>query len=133
MRSLQRGSVEVLAGLFLALGLAWASITGSISGVVTDPSGAVISGAAVAATNTQTGVKTKVTTDSKGFYSLPALPIGTYDLLVTQAGFKSYTQSGLVIDANVYLVDMDGTLLAAIEHFEAAGSALLNRLGAKQE
>jgi hypothetical protein len=41
--------------------------------------------------------------------------------------------AGLVIDANVYLVDMDGRLLAAIEHFEAAGSALLNRLGAKSE
>lgn len=100
MHSLQRASVVVLAGWFLASGLAWASITGGISGVVTDPSGAVISGAAVVATNTQTGVQTEVTTDSKGFYSLPALPIGTYDLLVTQAGFKSYTQSGLVIDAN---------------------------------
>jgi len=80
--------------------LAWASITGGISGVVTDPSGAVISGASVAATNTQTGVKTTVTTDAKGFYSLPALAIGTYDLQVTQIGFKSYTKTGLVIDAN---------------------------------
>jgi len=100
MRSRQRGSVVVLVGLFLALGLAWASITGSISGVVTDPSGAVISDALVVATNTQTGVKTTVTTDTKGFYSLPALAIGTYDLQVTQTGFKSYSKIGLVIDAN---------------------------------
>jgi hypothetical protein len=100
MRSRQRGSVVVLVGLFLALGLAWASITGSISGVVTDPSGAVIAGVSVVATNTQTGVKTTVTTDTKGFYSLPALAIGTYDLQVTQIGFKSHTQTGLVIDAN---------------------------------
>ena len=41
-----------------------------------------------------------VTTDTKGFYSLPALAIGTYDLQVTQIGFKSYTRTGLVIDAN---------------------------------
>jgi len=80
--------------------LAWASITGSISGVVTDPSGAVIAGASVVATNTQTGVKTRVTADAKGFYSLPALPIGTYDIEISQIGFRTYHQSGLQIDAN---------------------------------
>jgi hypothetical protein len=44
----------------------WASINGSISGVVTDSSGAVVSGATVTATNVQTGVKTTLETDSKG-------------------------------------------------------------------
>ena len=81
MRNHQRASVLVLVGLFLALGLAWASITGSISGMVTDPTGAVISGASVVATNTETGVKTAVTTDTKGFYSLPTLAIGAFFLL----------------------------------------------------
>ncbi len=100
MRNHQRSSVLVLVGLFLAMGLAWASITGSISGLVTDPTGAVISGASVVATNTQTGVKTAVTTDTKGFYSLPTLAIGSYELQVTQSGFKTYTRTGLVIDAN---------------------------------
>ncbi len=100
MRHGQRTSVAVCLFLFLAIGLTWASIAGSISGIVTDPSGAVISGATVVATNTQTGVKTTVTTDAKGFYSLPALPVGTYDLQVSQIGFKSYTESGLVINAN---------------------------------
>ncbi len=41
--------------------------------------------------------------------------------------------AGLVIDSNVYFVDMDGRLVAAIEHFEAAGSALLNRLSSRSE
>ncbi len=100
MRNHQRANFIVFAGLFLALGLAWASITGSISGMVTDPTGAVISGASVVATDTQTGVKTAVTTDTKGFYSLPTLAIGTYELQVTQTGFKTYTRTGLVIDAN---------------------------------
>ena len=86
--------------LFLASGLLWASIDGSISGVVTDPSGAVITGAQVVAVDTQTGVKTTQTTDSKGFYSFQALPVGTYDLEVTQIGFTSYRKSGLVVDAN---------------------------------
>ncbi|MGA8762087.1 MAG: TonB-dependent receptor, partial [Candidatus Sulfotelmatobacter sp.] len=100
MRSRQRGIVAALVCLFLAGGFAWASISGSISGVVTDPSGAVVPGASVVATNNQTGVKTMVTTDAKGFYSLPALAIGTYDVQVSETGFKSYTKTGLVIDAN---------------------------------
>jgi hypothetical protein len=91
------------------MALTWASIAGSISGIVTDPSGAVVPGATVIATNTQTGVKTTVTTDAKGFYSLPALPVGTYDLQVSQIGFKTYTESGLVINANSAL-RVDATL-----------------------
>ena len=78
----------------------WASITGGISGVVADYSGAVISGARVIATDTQTGIQTSVTTDAKGFYNLPALAIGTYDLEISHPGFKTYRKTGLVIDAN---------------------------------
>jgi Carboxypeptidase regulatory-like domain/TonB dependent receptor len=90
----------VLAFVLLALALASASITGSISGVVTDKSGAVVSGASVVATDTTTGVKTSQKTDAKGFYNLPTLAVGTYDLEITQVGFKTYKQTGLVIDAN---------------------------------
>jgi len=77
-----------------------ASITGSISGVVTDKSGAVIAGASVVATDTLTGVTTTVKTDAKGFYNLPALAIGSYTLEITQTGFKTFRTTGLVIDAN---------------------------------
>ena len=78
----------------------WSSINGSISGVVTDSSGAVIGGATVTATNTQTGVKTALKTDSKGFYNFPALQIGTYTVEVQQSGFKTESRTDLVIDAN---------------------------------
>jgi len=61
--------------LVLAPGLIWAGINGSISGLVTDASGAVVSGASVTATNTQTGVQSKATTDAKGFYNFPSLLI----------------------------------------------------------
>jgi hypothetical protein len=96
----RRSFAIILAAFMLMAVFASASITGGISGVVTDPSGAVVSGATVVAVDTQTGVKTTVTTDAKGFYSLPALAIGTYDLQVTHKGFKTYTATGLVIDAN---------------------------------
>ncbi|MGA9508466.1 MAG: TonB-dependent receptor, partial [Candidatus Sulfotelmatobacter sp.] len=90
----------VLAFTFIALTVAWASITGSISGVVTDSSGAVISGASVVAVDIQTGVRTTVTTDAKGFYSLPTLAIGTYALEIRHIGFKTFQKNGLTIDAN---------------------------------
>jgi hypothetical protein len=90
----------VLAFVLFALVLASASITGSISGVVTDKSGAVIAGATVIATDTQTGVQATQKTDAKGFYNLPTLAVGTYNLEITQVGFKTYRQTGLVIDAN---------------------------------
>ena len=109
MRNRQRANVSLCLFLFLAIGLTWASIAGGISGLVTDSSGAVIPGATVVATDTQTGVKTTVTTDAKGFYSLPALPVGTYDLQISQIGFKAYTETGLVINANSAL-RVDATL-----------------------
>jgi hypothetical protein len=100
MRNDRCTGVVVLAFVFLALVSAWASISGSISGVVTDSSGAVISGASVVATEIMTGVKTTVKTDAKGFYNLTALAVGTYDLEIRQPGFKVYQKTGLVIDAN---------------------------------
>ena len=80
--------------------LVWASITGSISGIVTDPSSALVIGATVTAINTQTGVQAVVHTDRSGFYSFPDLAVGTYNLQVEQKGFKTFQQSGIVVDAN---------------------------------
>jgi len=77
-----------------------ASVTATVSGVVRDASGAVLPGVEVVATNTATGVRTRVTTDAVGFYSLQALPVGTYDLVVKEQGFKSYQQSGLLLKVN---------------------------------
>ena len=68
-----RSAVVIVAFVVLTLAVAWASINGSIAGVVTDASGAVLSGATVVATETKTGVKTTVTTDEKGFYNFPEI------------------------------------------------------------
>ncbi|MBV9341106.1 MAG: TonB-dependent receptor [Acidobacteria bacterium] len=88
------------AGCLLASISLWASINGSISGVVTDSSGAVVTGATVTATNVQTGVKTALKTDEKGFYNFAALQVGTYNVEVEQSGFKMEARTGIVIDAN---------------------------------
>jgi hypothetical protein len=121
VRYLRHMIFYLAAFTLLGATLAWASIAGSISGVVTDPSGAVISGATVIATDTQTGIKNSVVTDSKGFYSFPSLPVGTYSVEVTLNGFKTFTKSGLVIDANSAL-RADATLQvgAASEKIEVS-------------
>ena len=95
-------SCKMLA-MFLVLlfaTLALASITGTISGIVTDPAGAVIPDATVQAVNLQTGVQHTVKTDSKGFYSFAALPIGTYSVTVRRGGFNDFQVTNLVIDAD---------------------------------
>jgi hypothetical protein len=94
-------SVSLLLVLFLlATGLAWASITGSISGIVTDASGALVPNASVTATNTDTGVQSVIKTDGKGFYNFSDLPVGNYDVEVAQPGFKTFLKTGIHIDAN---------------------------------
>jgi hypothetical protein len=88
-----------LAVIFSTLS-AWAAITGSISGVVTDPSGAVVPGVTVVATAVSTNVQSKAVTDAKGFYNLPTLQVDTYNISTSQAGFRDYQQTGIKIDAN---------------------------------
>src|SRR5579859_1325731 len=79
---------------------AWAGVTGSISGVIRDSSGAVVPGVEVSAHNIQTGLQWTTSSDGKGFYSFQALPVGTYDIEANKTGFKGYKQSGIVIDVN---------------------------------
>jgi len=103
----------------------WAGITGSISGLVTDPSGAVVSGARVVAVETHTQIRTESATDSKGFYNFPTLPIGTYDVEVHAAGFKTFRKTDVVIDANSTVrVDVTLQLGATTERMEVRSDAV---------
>jgi len=102
MRTLSRLFRVVLPTLLL-IATGWASITGSISGVVSDASGAIVAGAHVTAVNKDTGVQSETTTNDKGFYSFPTLPVGTYDLLVEQTGFRKHHENGIVVDTNAAL------------------------------
>ena len=92
--------VAVLA-VFAVAG-AWAQqVTGSISGTVTDPTGASVAGATVTLTNTDRGADIRtLTTDGAGFYTAPSLPLGTYTVKVEAPGFKTDSVTGLVLHVN---------------------------------
>jgi hypothetical protein len=95
-----------LSFLFFATSLHAQAVTGTITGVVTDSSGAVIASASVSATDTATGIVHPTTTDSSGHYALVYLPIGTYNLTISKAGFKSFVSNGVVVNAGrVYTAD----------------------------
>jgi hypothetical protein len=88
--------------LFLALGSAslWAQATAQINGTVRDQSGAVLPGAEIIATQTDTGVARNAITDETGSYVLPNLPIGPYRVEAALPGFRTYIQTGIVVQVN---------------------------------
>lgn len=76
------------------------TVTGNITGLVTDATGAVVPGATVAASNTATGVQTPATTNSAGVYTIRFLPIGQYTVSVSASGFATaqYPAFSLEVD-----------------------------------
>ena len=88
---------------------------GSLTGVATDPSDAVVPGANVVLTDDEKGFKYAASTDSDGRYILRNLPLGKYSLMVTAAGMRPHTQSGIVLTV--------GQNAQADAHFELQGTA----------
>lgn len=80
--------------------LAQAVSIASVTGRITDPSGAVLSGARVTMTAVDTGLTHVAMADSGGNYSFPSLPIGPYSMKVTAPGFQSYIQTGIRLQVN---------------------------------
>ena len=98
------GIVVLLGVAFLwNAGAASAQGLGTISGTVTDASGAVVPGAAVTATQANTGLALKTTTRGGGTYVLPSLAPSIYNVSVSRSGFETYTESGLQVRADAAL------------------------------
>src|SRR5439155_3541065 len=97
--------IRVVLSVFLVLafgiysgGEARAQVSGAtLSGIVTDTSGAVIPGVMISIKNRATGVVRTVTTDEAGLYSAPNLQAGSYDATATQAGFGTVVQSNITL------------------------------------
>ncbi|MGC2659252.1 MAG: carboxypeptidase-like regulatory domain-containing protein, partial [Bryobacteraceae bacterium] len=87
--------VSALAGGALAQ-----TTSGLITGTVTDSSGAVIPGARVELTNQATGVQRQATTDGSGYYSVPELQPGVYDVAVSKQGFAIEKMTNVHLEVN---------------------------------
>ena len=93
--------------IFGFIGLAHAQILkGSITGRVTDPTGAVLAGANVVGTELSTGSEYTAATNKAGEYTFPFIAPGTYRVAVTVNGFKSFVRENVVVGANEH-VDVD--------------------------
>jgi Carboxypeptidase regulatory-like domain len=86
----------MMAGVPLAMGQ---SVNGSVTGGVTDPSGAVVAGAHVVAHAVDTGVDTSTTTNATGIYNIDFLPIGRYQVSVQATGFNTETLPAFSLEA----------------------------------
>jgi Carboxypeptidase regulatory-like domain/TonB dependent receptor len=100
-----RQGLFILSCAFLASNLVNAQETrGSILGTVTDPSGAVVSGATVIVTNTDTNISATLITNDKGYFEAPYQLAGTYTITATATGFKQYIRQGFVLTVNARAV-----------------------------
>ncbi len=86
--------------LTLALPARAQEVTAAITGVVTDPSAAAVSGAKVTAKDLDRGTVYPTTTNADGFYTLPRIPVGRYEIRVENPGFQAAVKSPVVLQLN---------------------------------
>jgi hypothetical protein len=120
--------------LAAALSVAWAgpvlaqTIRGSVTGTVTDSTGAAVPGVTVTVTNTATGLSDSAVTNHEGSYTFPLLSPGSYDLVVEQSGFKKYRRGGIVVQiAQTTRVDIPLQVGDVAEAVEVIGESPLVR------
>ena len=95
-----RFSILALSVLLFSQVTLLADVTGSILGVVTDPTAAVIVGAKIVVTNEDTNQIVETTTDVQGQYRLLALPVGRYRVQAAMDGFQTVVETGIVLTVN---------------------------------
>jgi len=97
---MKRISTKLLTGFLvsaMSCGSLWAQATAQLSGAVQDQSGAVLPGAEITATQTDTGVARMTISNEAGYYTLPNLPLGPYRLDVALPGFRTFVRTGIVL------------------------------------
>ncbi len=114
------------AVLLLAPALVWAQATGTIQGVVTDATGAVIPGAQIVVRNLDTGVEYKTTTNEVGFYMVQGLNPGRYSITCSSEGMSTSERPELRLEvAQTMRVDFELTVGAVAEVVEVSAAAVL--------
>src|ERR1700686_452180 len=101
-----------------------AQTSGSITGEVTDQSGAVAPNATVTATNSKTNVARSTATNASGIYSFPDLTPGTYEVRVAAAGFASIVKTNIELEVQqTARVDFILSVGQAVQTVEVSASA----------
>src|SRR5579863_4243538 len=95
-----RARIVLVFVLLVAVSLSAQTFRGTILGTVTDAQGAVVSGAKVTVKNVATGLERSTETSASGGYVLSELPIGTYTVTVTLAGFETSETTGVTVDVS---------------------------------
>ncbi|HEY1496084.1 MAG TPA: carboxypeptidase-like regulatory domain-containing protein, partial [Candidatus Solibacter sp.] len=103
------------------------SQTASLSGTVSDPTGAVIPKATVTVTHTQTGAKRSDTSDAQGRYTIPQLPPGTYSLTAQATGFNEATIQNIEL-----LVNTPATVNVKFEKLGSTSTTVMVEAAAAQ-
>ena len=91
--------LALLAGA--GAGIAWAQQAATLSGTVIDPSAAVVSGASIRLVNIQTGESYSGASHESGYYTIPLIKPGPYELTAEASGFKQYRQRGIVLETGI--------------------------------
>ncbi len=94
---------KLLLTLFLLVPAAMLGQTGSITGTVTDATGAVVQGASVKATNTATAAVSSTETNGTGNYTISSLPVGSYAVTFEKQGFRSAKFGNVVVSVSQVL------------------------------
>src|SRR6266478_6103948 len=127
LRDVRCYSVGVLGILAICLSVVVSSNAqstgGRIRGTVTDPSSGAVTGATLVLTNEANGTQRDMQSGSSGEYIFLETPVGTYQIEVSQQGFKKYLHKGLVVDLNeVVSLDVALQLGGASETVEVTGA-----------
>src|SRR5437764_11233074 len=93
---MKRLGLPVLCTLFAATLFAQ-NDRGTITGTVSDPAGAVVPNAPVAAKNMETGAQIQTVTTGTGNFTLASVPVGTYEVSVEAPGFSKFVQQGITV------------------------------------
>src|SRR4051794_39286905 len=72
--------------------------TAQLTGRVTDPSQAIIPGAEISVTSADTGITREVKSNADGYFTVPALPSGTYTMVTRSTGFNPVSRSGITLN-----------------------------------
>src|SRR5437763_813244 len=113
------------------------TVTSTLTGAITDKTGAAVPGAAITITNQLSGDVRKTNTNGSGYYSIPALPAATYGLIVESSGFQRAELKGIVLNSadsrNVDVILQVGSIAETVEVSDHADQLAVADSGEKSQ